>query len=92
MKKFFVVNNGAAEVVDPQSLNAYPFVSDAPKDGVEYSEDWHLYESSGTQWCVAYAENDREALDLTEGSSHGLVKRDNVWCEISRQPYNERVQ
>ena len=92
MKKFFVVNNGEAQSVDATTLSSYPFVSAAPKDEVDHSEDWHLFESSGTQWCVAYAENDREALDLTEGSSHGLVKRDNVWCEISRQPYSERVQ
>ena len=91
MKKFFVVNNGEARPVDPKSLNSYPFVSAAPRDEVDHSEDWYSFESSGTQWCVAYAEDDREAVDLTEGSSHGLVKRDNVWCEISRAPYSERV-
>ncbi len=92
MKKFFVVHNGEAQSVDPKTLNSYPFVSTAPKDEVAHSEDWHSIESSGTQWCVAYAENDREALDLTQGSSHGLVKRENVWCEISREPYSERVR
>jgi len=92
MKKFFVVHNGEARSVDSQTLNAYPFVSAAPKDEIAHSEDWHSFESSGTQWCVAYAENGSEALDLTQGSSHGLVKRDNVWCEISREPYSERVR
>lgn len=92
MKKFFIIYDGEVEAVEPETLNAYPFVSDGPQDEVAYSEDWHFFESSGTQWCVAYAENDREALDLTESSSHGLVKRDNVWCEISHKPYSERVR
>ncbi|MDD2466293.1 MAG: hypothetical protein PHI97_20015 [Desulfobulbus sp.] len=93
MKKFYVVHNGEARTVDNETLNNYPFVSVVPEGESErYSEDWHLYNSAGTEWCVAYAEDDREAVDLTHASSNGLVARENVWCEISRVPYEERVK
>lgn len=93
MKKFYVVHNDEAKVVDNETLNNYPFVSAGSGDESDrYSEDWHLYDGTGTQWCVAYAENEGEAVDLTRGSSHGLVARENVWCEISRRPYEERVR
>lgn len=92
MKQFYVVHNNEAQGVDKKTLNSYPFVSAAPVDESEsYSEDWHLYESSGTEWCVAYAENDREAVEFTRESSHGLVSRENVWCDISRVPFEARV-
>ncbi len=93
MKKFYVVHNGEAKAVDEKTLNSYPFVSAASNNENErYSEDWHLYNTAGTEWCVAYAENDKEAVDLTGKSSNGLGARENVWCEISRVPYEERVK
>ena len=94
MKNFYLVHNGEAKAIDHQELNAYPFVSDhGNADETErYSENWHVYDSSGTEWCVAYAETDQEAIALTGDSSNGLVARDNVWCEIGRVPYEARAK
>ncbi|MBM9616007.1 hypothetical protein JWJ90_17190 [Desulfobulbus rhabdoformis] len=93
MKKFYVVHNGEAKVVDTKTLNSYPFVSEAAKESSDrFSEDWHAHNATSTQWCVAYAENDREAVELTDKSSRGLVAKENVWCEVSRVPYEERVK
>ena len=63
MKKFYVVHNGEAKVVDTKTLNSYPFVSEAAKEPSDtFSQDWHEYNASSTQWCVAYAEDGREAV------------------------------
>ena len=91
MKKFYLVNNGKAQVIDHDELHSYPFYAEQVEDG-SYSEDWHLYESAGAEWCIAYARDHKEALDLTGESVNGLVARDNVWCEIGRIPYESRVK
>ena len=91
MKNFYLVNNGEAQVIDREELQSYPFYTKGDGDG-NYSEDWHLYESAGAEWCIAYAKDHEEALNLTDESVNGLVARDNVWCEIGRVPYESRVK
>lgn len=91
MSKFYLVNNGEATVIDREELHSYPFYTERDADD-RYSEDWHLYESSGAEWCIAYAKDHEEALNLTDESVNGLVARDNVWCEIGRIPYELRVK
>jgi len=58
MKNYYLVrSSGAATVINHDELNSYPFVSDDEAHIVEeeYSEDWQLYESTGTEWCIAHA-------------------------------------
>ncbi|WP_028318093.1 hypothetical protein [Desulfobulbus elongatus] len=93
MKHYFLVNNGEARAIDRDELNTYPFVSTYNSQGEAepFSEDWHHYESAGTEWCVAYAESDEEAVALADDSHYGLVARENVWCEIRQKPYEARA-
>ena len=91
MRSFYLVNNGEAKEIDRDALHSYPFFTERNTDD-QYSEDWHLYESSGAEWCIAYARDHQEALNLTDESANGLVARDNVWCEIGRIPYESRVK
>ena len=90
MKNYYLVRRtGEATLMDHDELNSYPFVSDdaAHSEQEQYSEDWQLYESTGTEWCVAYAENEDEARALVGHSDNGLVNVENVWCEICGHPH-----
>ena len=90
MKNYYLVRrNGEATLIDHKELNSYPFVCDdaAHQDEEEYSENWQLYESSGTEWCVAYAENEDEAAALVGKSGNGLKNTEGVWCEICGHPH-----
>jgi hypothetical protein len=94
MKNFYLVHNDEAIAIKSHELNVYPFTAEHASDDTSdrFSEDWHAYDSTGTQWCVAYAENDQDAVALTRASHHGLVARENVWCEIGRVPYEARAK
>jgi len=90
MKNYYLVrSSGEATVINHDELNSYPFVSDdeAHVEEEEYSEDWQLYESTGTEWCIAYAENEEEASTLVNKSGNGLKNVENVWCEICGHPH-----
>ena len=91
MKNYYLVRrNGDATLISHEELNSYPFVSDdtAHSEEEEYSEDWQLYETYGTEWCVAYAESPEEAAALVHDSGDGLKTVENVWCEICGRPHD----
>lgn len=90
MKNYYLVRrNGEATLIDHKDLNSYPFVSDdaAHKEEEEYSEDWQLYETYGTEWCIAFAENEEEAKKMVHNSGDGLITVENVWCEYCGHPH-----
>lgn len=85
MKNYYLVRrNGEATIIGHDELNSYPFVCDvnAHEEEEKYSPDWQLYETTGTEWCVAYAETAEEAAALVHSSADGLKNVENVWCEI----------
>jgi len=85
VKNYYLVRkNGEATLLSHEELNSYPFVCDdiAHSEEENYSPDWQLYETTGTEWCVAYAESAEEAAALVGKSGNGLKNVENVWCEL----------
>lgn len=89
MKSYFLVSNGAATAIECEELNGYPFVAayHPQNESETFSEDWHLYESTGTEWCVAYAESDAEAVTMADAGHHGLTAKNDLWCAIRHTVY-----
>lgn len=82
--KYYLVRNGAACEIDHYNLNQYPYITDdaAHEAEEQYSEDWDLYETRGTEWCIAYAVDGEAAIALAARYDRGEIEHGNVWCEI----------
>jgi len=81
---YYLVRNGEAFEIDHDNLNRYPYIVDDEAHDAEeqYSDDWHLYETSSSEWCIAYAADRAAAIALADQYDRGEIEHGNVWCEI----------
>lgn len=84
MNNYYLVRNGEAAEVNHDDLNRYPYITDDAAHGAEeqYSDDWQLYETSGTEWGIAYATDKAAAVSLADRYDQGEIEHGNVWCEL----------
>lgn len=80
---YYRVQNGEATEIDHDDLNSYPYTTDdaAHEAEEQYSEDWHLYETAGAEWVIAYAATTEEAIALAGEYDEGKIESGNVWCQ-----------